>query len=201
MTKTEQELLSELNAIDTEALAKGGSKLGDLFTLEKTAMWKKGVLVLKKYPELEGGGAKAGRPKKNQMIVSMNKVAIITGRSTPTISNWIKLVMVAGKTKKEFDIWVKGAKVAAIEKWQQKLIENKKVKEQKETENKLYLSLREQVDIDGYEDEHCRADIKMLFGYFKQFENFIRRAIMQITDGENDKARIELEKALNKLEE
>ena len=202
MTKTEQELLEKINAIDTEALAIGGGKMADLFVLEKRAMWEKGMVILGIYPELSDGGAKAGRPKKEEKaIVSMNKVAIITGRSTPTISNWIKLVMVAGTTKTAFAKWAKDAKAAAVEKWQQKMLENKAEKKQKKIENELYLSMKEQIDLNSYEDDACKADIQLLFKYFKQFESNIRKTLMWLADGELDRARIELEKALNKMED
>jgi len=201
MTKTEQELLSRINEIDTYTLAEGGGKMADLFVLERCGMWQKGLAVLKMYPELEGGGAKAGRPKKNEpAVVSMNKVAIITGRSTPTISKWIKFVMAVGKTQEDFNRWIKDAKKAAVEKWQQKLIQDNTDKKSKKVENELYLSLREQIDLNSYEDEACKADVKMLFRYFKQFEKYIRQAIMNLADGEIDKARSELEKALSRIE-
>ena len=202
MTKTEQNLLNRINEIDTYTLAEGGSKMSDLFVLEKCGMWQKGLVVLEMFPELEGGGAKAGRPKKNEpAVISMNKVAIITGRSTPTISKWIKLALVVGKTQEAFNKWIKEAKQAAVEKWQQKLLTDNTTKEKKAAENELYLSLREQIDISAYEDETAKEDIKMLFGYFQKFERYIRRAIMNLADGEIDKAREELEKALNRIEE
>jgi len=176
--------------------------MADLFVLEKLGMWQKGLAVLEMYPELKNGGAKAGRPKiDSPAIISMNKVAIITGRSTPTISKWIKLVMVVGKTRKEFNKWVKEAMAAAIDRWQRKLLEDNTSKKEKKTENELYLSMREQIDISSYEDETCKSDIKMLFGYFNRFEKHIRRAIMNLADGEIDKAREELEKALSGIEE
>ena len=201
MLKSEQELLTRINEIDTYTLAEGGGKMADLFVLEKCGMWQKGLAVLAMYPELEDGGAKPGRPKKNEpAVISMNKVAIITDRSTPTISKWIKLVMAAGKTQEEFNQWVKEAKAAAVEKWQQRLLMDNTAKEKKVAENELYLSLREQIDINDYEDE-AQADIKMLFGYFNRFEKYIRIALMNLADGEPDKAREELEKALSKLEE
>jgi len=203
MKEADQELLNKINEIDTATLAEGGSKMAELCVLEKRGMWEKGLAILAAYPDLEDGGATAGRPKKNSpIVISMNKVAKVTGRSTPTISKWIKLVMVIGKTKTAFDRWIKEAKEAASEKWKHKLLhDNTAEKQSKQVENELYLSLSEQIDTTLYTDEQARADIKMLFGYFKMFEKHIRKAIMNIVDGETDRAREELEKALCRMED
>ena len=114
-----KDLRSRLDVIDAETKLKGAAKVGDLWRLEKLGMWKKGIEVLREYPELEGN--KLHRGGRGVYAVSFRLVSRITGRHDITIKKWVELVKHIGKTRRQFDRWAKLAMPEVVERWKQGL--------------------------------------------------------------------------------
>ena len=120
------QLLALVNEIDSRALAEGAPLFGQAWAVEKRAMWRKGLLVMQFYPELEEQVAapnKGGRPRKTSALgISFHAVARLLGRSDKAVQNWCKLATAVGRTEAEFKKWLVAAQTPVLESFSLKLL-------------------------------------------------------------------------------
>ncbi len=82
-------------------------------------MWRKGLEVLRDYPELERD--KLHRGGRGVYAVSYQMVSRMSGRHDMTIRKWVDLVKHIGRAQTQFDRWAKLAVPEVIERWKQGL--------------------------------------------------------------------------------
>ena len=185
----EQDFLGEVNGIDAVTMAEGTPLAGNLMVLERYGVWQKGKIVLKYCPHFKDGFGVSG-PKADGKPVSLNDVATVLGRTTPTVSRWVKFVLEVGTKKAEFDGWAKTARLAIENKWQQKLTsqdnENKEPEpdKKKKMQGDTLLEVQERFMADKIES----ADIKFLIAEVNRLHKLFEKVQMALIDGKADKA-------------
>jgi hypothetical protein len=110
-----RDLKDRLDVIDAVTKLKGAAKVGDLWRLEKLGMWRKGLEVLRDYPELESD--KLHRGGRGVYAVSYRMVGRMSGRHDMTVRKWVNLVKHVGRARIQFDRWAKLAVPEVVERW------------------------------------------------------------------------------------
>lgn len=195
MAKEAEGLLSLLNEIDTTALAEGAPLFGKAWEVEKTAMWRKGLAVLKFYPELEEQIDKPGRPRKNAASAphSFAAVARAVGRDPTRLASWVKMVVSIGKTEKELKAWLEAAQQPVIEGFQMKLLAVDDGKTKKELEKPLAIKDLDLLQIEERIKAGCEteADVKWLVKRCRALAGLMGKALQALLD-EKPKRAVEL---------
>ena len=185
----EQDFLGEVNSIDAVTMAEGTPLAGNLMVLERYGVWQKGKIFLKYCPHFKDGFGVSG-PKADGKPVSLNDVATLLGRTTPTVSRWVKFVLEVGDKKAAFDKWAKTARLAIEDKWQKKLTskdnEDKEPEpdKKKKMEGDTFLEVQDRFMADKIE----MADVKFLINEVKRLHKLFEKVQMALIDGKPDKA-------------
>lgn len=185
-----QDLMNKVNSIDRGTVEDASPHFEEVWKLEKRGVFSKGMAVLEVFPELEEQAEKGrGRLKKGE-TVSFNSVSSTLGRSTPTVINWVRLVLQFEKDKKRFEDWLKDAVRPKLDAFQRKLIamdgerKNPEPNVKKAMEDKTFLSVMERVEHDEYGPE----DVKWLVQRVRHLVSVVRKALQYILDEKPDKA-------------
>lgn len=191
---SEQTLLSSVNEIDSQTLSNGKGHVGELWLIEKRGMWLKGCAVIKEYPHLEENYDKVGRRKIDGKM-TIKKLANVLGRSQPTISKWIKLVVSVGQTETEFEKWSGPAMLAVQERWERKLIKSDNERKDSEpdvkkaVEDMTYLAVKERVD----SGEETEEDVRWLVNRVKTLTSCLKKVLQHLLDEDKEKAIAQIE--------
>lgn len=191
---SEQTLLSSVNEIDTQTLADGKEKVGGLWLIEKRGMWQKGLAVIEEYPHIEEDYDRVGKRKVDGKM-TIKKLAGVLGRSQPTISKWIKLVVSVGKTEADFERWSGPAMLAVEERWGRKLVKSDNERKdpepdmKKAIEDMTYLSVKERVD----SGEETGEDVRWLVDRVKTLTNCLKKVLQNLLDDAKEKAIAQIE--------
>lgn len=190
-------LLGAVNEIDANTIAEASPHFEEAWKVEKRGMWMKGRAVLEAFPELEERAlAGSGRPSKEKVSeITFTDLEEVLGRSRQTIVAWVKLVLEHGKTKKDFEAWLRNAVRPEIEKFQRKLIATDGERKEPEPdvkkaiEDQTFLAVAERANAGEYTDE----DVKWLVMQHRHMLSVMRKVLQFLLDDQKDKAIKEIE--------
>jgi len=195
------QLLALVNEIDSRALAEGAPLFGQAWAVEKRAMWRKGLLVMQFYPELEEQVAapnKGGRPRKTSALgISFHAVARLLGRSDKAVQNWCKLATAVGRTEAEFKKWLVAAQAPVLESFSLKLLaadigEKSKLDKPLVIKDLGFLEIEERLK----GGEATDADVKWLAARVRVLMKVVDKALKYLLDEKSAEAAKVLERGV-----